>query len=162
LHRRDVNSGKKNGVRASLLLQPTSDLTVRLTAFRQEIKADGTFAVDVDNNTLQPGFGPFTHGRETAAPDRYTYDHYDITANWHLGWANAFSSTTYGRNNNRDTEDQSLQPVPSLGVSISDALSAAVGVPVGLTVVNQAEVQKFTQELRLQSSSNTRLEWEVG
>jgi iron complex outermembrane receptor protein len=162
LHQNNVNSEKKNGLRASLLLLPTSDLTIRLTAFRQEIKTDGSSSVDVEIDTRQPVFGPFTHERETPEPNRFTYDHYNATVDWNLGWASALASTTYGKNSNRFFDDQSLSPAGLDGLSLSQYFSGLLGAPVGFSETNQSEVQKLTQELRLQSPSNARLEWEVG
>src|SRR6185503_18754300 len=150
-------TSKKNGLRASLLLQPTSDLTIRLTAFRQELRTDGTFAVDVDDNTRQPAFGPFTQERLIPEPVRFTYNLYNATVDWNLGWASALSSTTYGRDSNRLFADLSLRATGVPGLTYSDLLSAAVGTPVGFSATNQSEVQKVTQELRLQSASNERL-----
>jgi iron complex outermembrane recepter protein len=162
LHQSDVNSVKRNGYRASLLLLPMSDLTVRLTAFRQEIKTDGNFFVDVDQDTRQPLFGPFTHERLTPEPNRFTYDHYNATVDWNLGWASALSSTSYGKNSNRQFLDASLTPAGP-GTSLSQYFSEfVVHTPVGFSQTLQPEVQKLTQELRLQSPSNARLEWEVG
>ena len=160
-HQSDVNSVKRNGYRASLLLLPTSDLTVRLTAFKQEIKTDGSSVVDVDNDTRQPVFGPFTQERATPERSRFTYDHYNATVDWNLGWASALSSTTYGKTNNRFFIDKSMSPLAP-GLNYSQAYSAALGTPVGYSLTVQPEVKKLTQELRLQSPSNAWLEWEVG
>ncbi len=161
LHKNDLNSGQKNGARASLLLLPTSDLSIRLTAFKQELRLGGTSYVDVDNDTRQPVYGAFTQERGIAEPQRFTYENYAATVNWNLGWANALSVTSYGRSNNHSFLDLTFSAYGA-GQSETQYFSQLLGAPVGLGLTDQSNVTKLTQEFRLQSSSSERLEWEVG
>ena len=161
LHKNDVNAGQKNGVRASLLLLPTSDLSIRLTAFKQELRLNGTSYVDVDNDTRQPVYRAFTQVRGVAEPQRFTYENYAATVSWNLGWANALSVTSYGKSNNHSFLDLTYSAF-DVGQSEGQYFSQLLGFPTGLGLTDESSVKKLTQELRLQSNSSERLEWELG
>jgi len=161
LHQSNLNSGKQDGLRASLLLAPTSNLSIRLTAFDQVLKLGGTSYVDVDNLTRQPVYGNFTQLRAVPEPQRFEYQHYSIATNWDLGWANALAVSSYGRSNNKPFIDATYSAYGN-GQTTGQFFSQLLGTPVGFGLTDQADTRKVTQELRLQSQSQETLEWEVG
>ncbi len=164
LGEKDINHGYKEGYRASLLIAPTSDLTLRLTAFGQKNKFDGTPSEDVDQVTLQPVNGDLTQQRFINERFGTTYANYNATLNWDFHWANLVSSTTYGILDSSqflDATSTLLQP-PDPASGIGGLVSGAFGENLGVSEVNDADLKKWTQEIRLASPSTNRLEWLVG
>jgi outer membrane receptor protein involved in Fe transport len=157
LHKSDVNSGKKDGLRASLLLLPTSEISIRLTAFEQNFQLDGTPYVDIDK-TRQLVYGNFKQRRAVSEPQRFEYQNYSLTTSWNVGWANALMVTSYGRSNDKSFFDLTYG---SLGEVITQ-IPQLSGMPLGVGLTNHTDTRKLTQELRLQSQRAEKLEWEVG
>ena len=153
----DVNDGHKEGGRASVLVAPTDDLTIRLTATSQQSKYNGTNSVDTDPVTLQPAHGDLTQERFLLEPSSFKYENYNATLNWHVGPFSVLSTTSYGiLNSDTVTDDTSALLAP--GLTLGDFLGPGLG---GYTD-NNAGLKKFTQEIRLTSPISDALEWQVG
>ncbi len=158
----DVNKGKKYGGRASVLLDATDNLSIRLTAFDQEIRNNGSPSVDVDPVTFQPAHGDLTQYRQINEPSRYSYRNYNATVNWNFGWANLVSATSYGQNHVTSRTDITALLgglLPILPVFFPTVFPTT---PLGILEDQQTNDDKFTQEVRLTSSGQQRLEWQVG
>ena len=103
----DVNRGYREGGRASFLLQPNDDFSIRLSAFTQTLHSDGIPAVDVvgaDNtpltppaNQFQPVDGNYNQRTFLNQPMTAKYDIYSGAINWNLGWGTLTSVTGYQR-----------------------------------------------------------------
>jgi iron complex outermembrane recepter protein len=157
----DANEGHKYGGRASLLVEPSDDLTFRLTATTQQSRYDGTNAVDVDPVTLQPIHGDLTQERNFAEPSHFKYDNYNATVTWNAGPFSILSTTSYGilkTDTVTDYTNAVLAPATTLG----DLLAGAVGPGLGGYLDDNVETKKITQEIRLSSPDPERLEWQVG
>ena len=91
----DINDRKSFGGRASLLFEPIDAVSIRLTAFAQNLNsgAGDTFEVDPDN--LKSLYGGFVQSRYQPEPTHIRYRVYNGTLDWDLGFANLFSSTAY-------------------------------------------------------------------
>jgi iron complex outermembrane recepter protein len=155
--RSDLNDGHKYGGRASLLAAPTEDLSIRLTASSQQSKYNGSNSVDINPVTLQPSHGDLTQERLVPEPSSFKYENYNATINWNAGPFSILSATSYGILNSdtvRDATNVLLQP--PLTFTYGEALGS------GVVLDNSADLQKFTQELRLSSAASDRLEWQVG
>ena len=96
LNRTDVNDGHKYGARASLLAAPIEDLSIRLTAFTQESRYNGTPEIDIDPFTLRPIHGDLTQQRFLNEPSKFSYDNYNALINWNVGPFSVVSTTSYG------------------------------------------------------------------
>ena len=172
----DVNDQKNYGGRASLLVQPTEALSVRLTAFAQNLNTAGTGIFEVDPETLKPLYGGLTQSTYLREPTKIKYRVYSGTVDWDLGFANLLSSTSYStfeEDFRRDTTfglAQTVNLLANLGPDIvllgipAEVIIAdpAVTRPLGVMIVQNTSTDKFTQELRLASPNNETLEWMLG
>ena len=165
----DVNGNKSYGGRASLLFEPTDDLSIRLFALLQKIKTDSPSTFQADPETLEP-VDPIT-GLEVGEDDRTRYERigefneldyqlYAGTVDYDFGFAKLTSVTSYSEQTRNELSDTST-------IEGTRGLANAIYAPtapgtVGLSFENDVEVEKFTQEVRLQSPDSDRFEWLVG
>lgn len=151
---RDINRGESTGLRASLLLSPTSALKVRLTANTQKIDRDGRNLVAYDSTSGQPLDGGLTRSLTVAEPYRARNTLTSADVEFNFGWARLNSITSYQTSETQTTLDQSPTYAPLLkqiGISV-------VSAPFSLDVNNR----KSTQEFRLTSKSDRQIEWLFG
>ena len=73
----DINDKKSFGGRASALFEPTDTLSVRLTAFAQNLNTGAGDTFDVDPGTLDPLYGGFVQSRYQPEPTHIKYRVYD-------------------------------------------------------------------------------------
>ena len=172
----DLNDQKSYGGRGSLLVQATEDLTVRLTAFAQNLNTDGTGIFEVDPETLKPLNGGLTQSLYLPEPTNIKYRVYSGTVDWDLGFANLVSSTSYStfeEDFRRDATFALATTVnllanlgPDVGlIGLPDEViiaDPAVTRPLGVMIVQNTSTDKFTQEVRLASPNNETLEWLAG
>jgi iron complex outermembrane recepter protein len=152
---RDLNDGHKEGGRASLLVDPTDALSIRLTAASQQAKYNGTNLVDVNPVTLQALYGNLTQERFLQEPSSFKYENYNATIDWRPGPLSVLSSTSYSILNT----DSDLDATPLYG----GLAGALFGLPTaGALLDDNVGLDKFTQEIRLTSSATNPLEWQVG
>ncbi|MGH7010938.1 MAG: TonB-dependent receptor, partial [Caulobacteraceae bacterium] len=154
LGEKNLNNGRRDGYRASVLIQPAEKLTVRLTALGQETKLNGTPDVDVDTTTLQPLTGDLTQVRAINEHSDFQFRNFNGTIRWDLGPVNLVSSTSYGLFDTYQFIDGTVVDGP--------LLTAIFGQPLGASVENDTHLKKFTQEVRLASAPSDRFEWLVG
>ncbi|QNQ09784.1 TonB-dependent receptor [Sphingomonas alpina] len=157
----NINDSEAYGGRASLLFQPVDELSVRLTAVAQNIRANSPSSFDADPLTSRP----LTVGRMTRAesyPDSSKVDYrlYNGTLNYDFGVANLTSVTSYGILDQRRVIDNTVV----LGDTVSGVYAAFANVTTPLGIVLQADIKqkKFTQELRLASADSDSFEWLIG
>jgi iron complex outermembrane recepter protein len=166
--REDANDYRSYGGRASLLFQPADNLSVRLTAIAQNIRANSRGTYDADPATLEPlaidpNTGASTEGRLTRSefyPEQNNVDYrlYNGTIDFDLGPASLTSVTSYGKLTQREVYDATYQLV-----GVADSIYGGPGVgPLGMTFPALAGQKKFTQEIRLQSPTSDSFEWLVG
>jgi outer membrane receptor protein involved in Fe transport len=166
---RNVNASDSYGGRASLLFTPNDALSVRLFALLQNIETDSPSSFAVNPQTLRP-VDPVTGARLSEANrrryeriaefNRIDYRLYAGTIDYDFGFANLTSITSYSEQQRDELGD----------VSTTEAfrgLANAIYAPtapntVGASFENDVEVEKFTQEVRLQSPDSDRFEWLIG
>ena len=151
---KDINDVRRYSGRASLLWDPTSKLSIRLTANYQHLSAGDTNTEDLDAVALRPLYGDLTQERVIAEPQTTSNQIYNGTVAWNLGFGSLVSSTSYAKTSPSVTTDLSKLYTPLLG--------AIFGVNAGAELVAMEPVHSFTQEVRLASSPGSRLEWLVG
>jgi iron complex outermembrane recepter protein len=180
----DVNRGYREGGRASFLLQPTDDFSVRLTAFGQTLHSDGIPVVDVvgaADNPLNPPANQMqlvdgNYGQQTFLnqPTTTKYDIYSGAINWNLGWGTLTSVSGY-QTIDQDLSVDETSIAYDYGVSpltfgeLEDVLAGYFdpgklppGTALSAGLSTDASVRKYTQEVRLASSTGGSLEWQVG
>jgi outer membrane receptor protein involved in Fe transport len=171
----DVNKGDSYSLRASLLVQPTSDFSARLSVFEQHLKADGNNSVQVVGAAATPKTPPpnqfdrvdgFVNNAAVPAEEDNSLKYGALNLSYDFHWATLMSATSYGRFNVhliRNLTTANLAP----GVTYSDLISGIYGRRA-LLVGDQVEfVHKFNQELRLTSDPGNTLfghgfDWQVG
>jgi outer membrane receptor protein involved in Fe transport len=173
---RNINEFESYGGRASLLFEPTDDLSIRLTAVAQNIRANSSTSFDTEPGSLSPlAVDPFTGGNLDGRPVRFEYypdrNHVDYrlyngTVNYDLGPATLTSATSYGvLDQIRPSDATGLPSNPgSLGNAVTGIYGAFGGAtaPLGAVLLTTIRQEKFTQELRLASSDTDTLEWLIG
>ncbi|VVE13975.1 ligand-gated channel [Pandoraea horticolens] len=153
---RGVNGATTRGGRASLLLTPGRDLTIRLTATTQKIKRDGTAYVDYNFATRQPLYGDLEQNRKVNEPFDQSIQLYSANIEYDFGWGRLNAVSAYQSLRTTATLDQSTSYVP--------LLNGMFGAPVYSTGYSQQHIatKKFTQEFRLTSPGKQTLEWVAG
>ena len=165
----NVNASDSYGGRASLLFRPTEDLSVRLFALLQNIRTDSPSSFAVNPRTLLP-VDPVTGARVNEANrrryeriaefNRLDYRLYAGTIDYDFGFANLTSVTSYSEQTRDELGD----------VSTTEAFRGLANViyaptapnTVGAAFENDVQVEKFTQEVRLQSPDSDSFEWLIG
>lgn len=170
---KNFNDKKSYGGRASVLFDPTNNLSIKLTAFAQNLNSGGGNFFDIDPNTLKPLYGGFVQSLYQPEPTHIKYRVYYGTVDWDVGFANLFSSTSYSTfKENLETDDTfALGGTINLLAELGPG-AAAFGLPViaqtpvvrplGLQLFQTTGTKKFTQEIRLSSPNNDTLEWLIG
>jgi outer membrane receptor protein involved in Fe transport len=172
---KDINDRESYGGRASVLFNPTDNLSVRLTAFAQNLNSGASDTFEVDPDTLKSLYGRFVQSRYQPEPTHIKYRVYYGTVDWDVGFANLFSQTSYSKfREDLETDDTfalgqtinllaNLGPLaPSLGLPDITTTHQPVTRPLGLQAFQTTSTNKFTQEFRLTSPNNETLEWLIG
>ena len=168
----DINDRKTYGGRASILFQPVDTLSVRLTAFAQNLNSGGSSTFEVDPDTLDPLYGGLVQSLYGPEPTRIKYRVYSGTIDWDLGFANLLSSTSYSTFTEKFEDDFSFAFAPLVGfLAANPDIAGLVGLqitdepitrPLGVRLFQTTATDKFTQEFRLSSPNNETLEWLIG
>jgi iron complex outermembrane recepter protein len=155
----DVNHGEKYSLRASLLLEPTSDLKIRVTAFNQALDVRGDDNVQVVGAALTPATPPANQfapvngfNNPTAGPhvidDNLSY--YALNVQYDFKVATLMSATSFGDIRKQYSSDSTNVNVAP-GVTLADALAGVYGEPVAVFGDQLETLHKLNQELRLTS-----------
>lgn len=161
---KDANGDDVYGGRASVLFKPTDAISLRLTAYLQNIRAGAPNQVDADPQTGKPLNPGFTQSADYPQFSNMDYRLYNADLSWDLKLATLTSSTSYAtldQNELTDVSNIALAP----GVSYSDLLTSIFSTPadpLGMTEAQTLHQSKWTQELRLTSPSAQRVEWMLG
>lgn len=149
--RKDINEGDQTSARAALAWE--SDVVdVQFAVMRQEIdsKNNGTIALDPETHDPIAGLSNYVYEDEPFIKD---LDHYSLTVDWDLGFADFVSATSYSDTHTSITTDQTLTYGP---------YTALFGLPPGRALLNYTlDLNQITQEFRLASKPGT-FEWLVG
>jgi outer membrane receptor protein involved in Fe transport len=148
-----INRGDTTGFRASALVTPTDKLTFRFTANVQDINYSGLNYVDY-NASGKPVFGDLTRNLGSSEAFHESIQFYTADAEYNFGWArfNAISSYQSIYNNHPTDLTAAYGPIfQASGLDIGPVSDAA-----------QTDTNKVTEELRLTSPGNQRLEWIAG
>ncbi len=144
-----VNSRDASGGRINLLLTPTRELSVKISAMTQTRNADGNSRILYDYVTRAPAAGDLVYTQLTLAePRKSQRDLYSVTLDYDLHWAR-FSSVTA----TQTAKDKSTTDFSTLGTAFG-LDTAYVGV--------DTRTKKTTQEFRLVSQQAGTIEWLAG
>ena len=151
---RGVNDERLTGARVSLLIKPSDALTITPSIFYQRIGQGGENAYDSDPGT-PAHYQPF----DIAEPysDRFTI--YSLPATYLFADFSLTSATSYWTRTSTQIQDGSEATQNALGIPTFDVAAGGIG-PV---VAHEADTtNQFTQEIRLASSGEGRLQWILG
>ena len=153
---KDENDYRQYGGRASLLWQISDSLSLKLGGMWQRLESDnnGSVAFDVTNIDPAKGLalqsvGDLKSRHALAQPFDKDVDYYSATLNWSLGWGSFTSATSYSQTDTIQTQD---------ATEVYGVFFGADASPFRLTL----GLDKWTQEFRLASNSDDRVEWLLG
>ena len=150
---KDINDVKREGARASLLWDPTQNLSIRLSANYQNLTS-GDFGTEDVTANLKPLFGDLIQERHLPQPLSETNQIYNATINWNLGFGTLVSSTSYTETKTSVQEDETAE--------LGALTPVFFGRSLGVAATVNAPVQTITQEVRISSPSDQKLEWLAG
>jgi iron complex outermembrane recepter protein len=150
----DVNGSHFAGGRASLLYAPAGNFSVRISALYQERWWDDWSDEDVNPGTLRPIYGNLIQENLISQPGHTQTEIYNATINWDTGPVKLLSSTSYSKFRTDATVDYSKMLGP--------LISSILGSSYGLTYQNDTDIHTITQEIRLSSPDEGRLQWKAG
>lgn len=152
---KDVNSGRVYGGRASLGFTPVDGWSIRASATLQKQETDGSAVTDHFITSFAPQYGDLKQARAPGTGKNDTFiSAYAFTVQGDLGLATLTSATGY----NHQTLNYNLDVTASY-----TGVLAGNGIPgAGVAIVTDAGLNKFTQEVRLASSSDGPLSWQLG
>lgn len=149
----DADSADISGGRADLLLTPGESLSVRLTAFLQDIDRDGEGTADY-SLLGEPQEGELDQRRLLSEPFRSQFRLVSGTLAYELPGATLTSISSYQTAETKLDSDVSQYYVPIL---------AGLGSFSAVGIKQATSTDKFTQEIRLASAgTKSTLEWVIG
>lgn len=150
----DQNGVMQQSGRVGLDWQPIENLSVKVNALFQQVNADGDATVALDPTTLQPLNGARRDNNLTSQPFSKSIQYYSANIEYRLPWADLISATGYTNTHTSQSQDASY----TYGVAFP-----AFGLPVGASqYAYRLHLEKYTQELRLQSREGSKIEWLAG
>lgn len=158
---RNINEANSYGGRASLLWQPSSAFSVRLSAVLQNINVDAPSLVESDASSLKPLYGNLTLSQYVPAFSDIRYRLYNGLIEYDFGFATLTSSTSYGTQKLAFREDFTANLSEFLRAVLP--LLGAPALPANEIFSRQnTDSEKWTQEVRLASANNDSFEWLLG
>ncbi|WP_448101454.1 TonB-dependent receptor [Luteibacter jiangsuensis] len=156
--KKDTNDAEVRGGRAQLLWTPSSTVSVRLAGLAQNLDGDAlaNAGVQVYPVSLRPIYGDLRQSLAVGTGKfgvRYRLYSADVSADF--GWATLVSSTSYGKLDKRSDTDTTF----AYGPLVNPLLGLDNGA---YSISNPMELNKVTQELRLQSATDQAVEWRAG
>ena len=152
LGEKNVNKARVYGGRMAMLWNPVDKFTVELTVLSQNSFNDGAATADLAFPSLGPLYGKYDHERHGAElwDERDTL--YSLRANYDFGWAALTSITSYQHSGALWTYDLTYSRGATL---VRDTGIRNLGVMEHVVL----DHNKTTQEVRLSSPDNQKLEW---
>ena len=173
---KDVNSGTRWGLRASLLWTPTERLSIKPTFIHQTVNYDGT-AIDsfealgvdrlVDVGTLTPeqAFDPSGKHEQWKYHAQFYDDEIDI-ANLHVLYDydgyQLSSSSSYTSRDIAVRSDISTNNIAGAFFPASPPATGGSQNVLGILLDDSKDISSFAQEFRLTSTGDSDLQWIAG
>ena len=150
-HKSDVNASQSDGGRLAALWEPTDRLAVEGQAIIQDTNTPDTSEVDY-NIDMTPIYGKYEQVRWGNENWDLHVRLYSLRASYDLGWASLASITSYATRQAKWDIDETNK--------FGSLVSGVLGIPnLGLFDNVTLDHKKTTQEFRLTSPDNLRLEW---
>jgi outer membrane receptor protein involved in Fe transport len=159
---KDINSDHAYGLRGSLLFQPVEALRVKLGAVLQRTDSSGLDAVSYNQVPNFPppfalSYGDLNTALRLEQPSQVIDKVYTAEIHYDLGWASLISATGVSREDiYRFTDVTASYSRPSYVKLLNETPGST------LSDTNNYDINKTTEEIRLQSASNDQFEWLAG
>jgi outer membrane receptor protein involved in Fe transport len=164
-----INVLRQYGGRLTALWHPLESLSVTVSGLWQRIEADSSSEVSSISAVTVPNtgdaffvapvgsYGDLTNSVAFPSPEYRSFDHYAATLHWNPAALQIVSATAWTRN------QASYQLDASRIYGGAFPLWSGGAVPPGLArSVRYLGLEKFTEELHINSSHSTRFEWMLG
>jgi iron complex outermembrane receptor protein len=163
----DVNDGHRRGVRASLLLKPTENLTITPRVIYQKIDVDGFNRVDIFNilgnefTTTRTRFRLGGLKQFTQLQEKFEDEFFlgDLTLQYDMGDLRFTSVSSYTDRDVLVVRDATALTGSITGGSIG--LAPAV-YNLNAPLIDTTKVKAFTQEARVSSTGEGPFQWVLG
>ena len=152
--RRNMGWDRSEGGRFSVLLDPTEQLDIRLSASTQHIPSESVDVAFRDPVTHQPTIGTYDQEFPTFQPSNYSLTLYTGEVSYDFPWAKLTSISGYQINNGLSSSDVSL--------AYDAVLAGYGGGELPWSIYVDTTTKKFTEELHLASHQNDSFEWLIG
>jgi iron complex outermembrane recepter protein len=159
---KDVNRSRAWGLRGSVLFEPNDKLSVKLAAVYQKSNSNGLNAVSYNAAPTAPPpfqatYGDLNQHLRLAQPNWVRDQIYSLEAKYDLGWASVVSATGLSREDIYRFTDVT-------GTYTRASYVNALRLPPGsvASLVNNYNIKKASEEVRLQSAQSDLFEWVVG
>ncbi len=162
----DVNGGERSGLRLSLTMTPTPNLTITPRLIYQHLQVDGFNRQEVYNlfanpfTTTRPAVTFDDRQQFLALGEEFSDETTlaDVNINYDFGAVQLTSITSYLQRNILASRDAS-----ALTGSVSFDLGfPTAGVLLPSNLRDTTDFQQFTQEIRLTSDSDSPFQWLIG
>lgn len=146
----DANSGEQSSLRVALRWTPNDDVTIDASYERNDVEIDNDFFATSPGryqpSELNPAFGPvqFLSTRDTET------ELFSLTLNYDLDFATLVATGSFFESDFQSIGDRSY------------VLPVFFGLPGTATAPFNTTVEADTQEIRLVSKGDSRLQWTVG
>jgi len=154
---KDINTAYRSGGRMAIAIKPTEDLTIQGSVLQQVIDMDAVATVDTNNSGT-----PLYRGLQVSRPpgssrldSRFTL--YDLSINEELDAFEVIADTSYGIQDTTAAVDYTKV----IG-GLVDALAGQPAGTSGAVVLQPFTTEKFSQEVRAQSTAPGFLGWQAG
>lgn len=160
--REDYNELEQSGGRASLLWQISDTASLTLSGVWQRLESDNNSTVAlalVSDDPLRGrrDLGDLQTSHFVDQPFSKDVDYYAATLDWNLGWADFVSATSYSSTYTDQQQDATI----TFG-SLFPLLTGGA-IPAGLSdFYLTLDLDKWTQEFRLASTGEGRVQWRFG
>ncbi len=165
--REDVNSGSRTGGRLAFRFEPNENIVITPRVVYQKLETEGFPRIDIYNllgnvyTTTEPQVDPGERGQVTQLPEGLTDDFtmFDLKAEFTFGDLGLTSVTTY------------IDRQVAVDRDASQLTGSVTKSPIGLSdddarldspLLDRTDMQVFSQEIRLASSSEGAFQWLVG
>ena len=163
-----INTTQVDSVRASILWQPTDDLTIEPVAMYESVQQGGPPTVDVNGNPTHPRTpGVWAHYEIYDSPEPQTdiLGFGSLTATYRLPWFSVTSATGFWHRDFQDLQDDTEQVAAAVGIPVYDAAHGGLGPQLsfkGPGNLEQDSTRQLSEEFRLTSTVAGPFQWVAG
>lgn len=154
---KNENEVTRKGGRVAVFYQPTESLEISAAALVQNIDSAGKAVIQLDRSTLRPVVDRYTHNTSLPESLSQQLQFYSLSIDWDVGLGTLTSSSSFSRTDNFSQFDYT--PVYGRYCPI---LSGGTQAPCLTDLPDHFDIDKFTQEVRLTSSTEQKLSWMLG